>query len=137
MTLDYVALAILIVVVLLVVYGLVAAWGIPYQIAKARNHPHQDAIGAAFTRWEDEEPVSYADPNRVLSSRSSYQRLHPISDLLTAILDTGMTLELFHEFDVTPAPTPWLERRPDRLYGFAAGTRRFPLCYSLRACKPR
>ncbi len=22
-------------------------WGIPYEIAKARNHPHRDAIGAA------------------------------------------------------------------------------------------
>jgi type VI protein secretion system component VasK len=47
MTLDYVALVILIVVLLLVVYGVVAVWGIPYQIAKQRNHPHQDAIGAA------------------------------------------------------------------------------------------
>jgi uncharacterized membrane protein YhaH (DUF805 family) len=47
MTLDYVALVILIVVLLLVVYGIVAVWGIPYEIAKRRNHPHQDAIGAA------------------------------------------------------------------------------------------
>jgi type VI protein secretion system component VasK len=47
LTLDYVALVILIVVLLLVVYGVVAVWGIPYQIAKQRNHPHQDAIGAA------------------------------------------------------------------------------------------
>ena len=45
--LDYVALAILIAIILLVVYGLVAAWGIPYEIAKSRNHPHQDAIRAA------------------------------------------------------------------------------------------
>ncbi|WP_426611334.1 DUF3302 domain-containing protein [Bradyrhizobium sp. McL0616] len=47
MTLDYVALVILVVVLLLVVYGVVAVWGIPYEIAKRRNHPHQDAIGAA------------------------------------------------------------------------------------------
>jgi hypothetical protein len=47
MTLDHVALVILIVVILLVVYGVVAVWGIPYEIAKSRNHPHQDAIGAA------------------------------------------------------------------------------------------
>ena len=47
MTLNYVSLAILIVVLLLVVYGVVAVWGIPYEIAKERNHPHQDAIGAA------------------------------------------------------------------------------------------
>ncbi|MCH5375200.1 MAG: DUF3302 domain-containing protein [Planctomycetes bacterium] len=47
MLLDYIALVILIVIVALVVYGVVAVYGIPYEIAKARNHPHQDAIGAA------------------------------------------------------------------------------------------
>lgn len=47
MTLDDIALVILIVVALLLVYGVVAVWGIPYEIAKRRNHPHQDAIGAA------------------------------------------------------------------------------------------
>ena len=45
--LDWISLAILIAFVALVIYGLVAIWGIPYDIAKARNHPHQDAIGAA------------------------------------------------------------------------------------------
>jgi len=47
MALDYVALFILVAVVLLVVYGVIAVWGIPYEIAKQRNHPHQDAIEAA------------------------------------------------------------------------------------------
>lgn len=47
MTLDTLALIILIVVLLLVVYGAIAIWGIPYAIAKQRNHPHMDAIGAA------------------------------------------------------------------------------------------
>ncbi len=45
--LDYAALFILIAIVALVVYGLVAVWAMPYEIAKARNHPHVDAIGAA------------------------------------------------------------------------------------------
>ena len=47
MILDYAALVILIVIIGLVVYGLIAIWCIPYEIAKSRNHPHQDAIGAA------------------------------------------------------------------------------------------
>ena len=47
MTLDYIALVILIMVMLLVVYGLVSVWSIPYEITRSRNHPHQDAIGAA------------------------------------------------------------------------------------------
>ena len=71
-----------------------------------------------------------------LSSVSCFERLHAISEVLTAVLDAGMTIELFHEFDVTPAPTPWLEPRDDRLYGFPEGRRRFPLTYSLRARHP-
>ena len=47
MVLDYIALAMLIAIIALIVFGLIAVWGIPYEIAKARNHPHQDAIGAA------------------------------------------------------------------------------------------
>jgi Protein of unknown function (DUF3302) len=45
--LDYVALVLLFVIIGLVIYGIVAVYGIPYEIAKARNHPHQEAIGAA------------------------------------------------------------------------------------------
>lgn len=47
MALDYIALILLLVILALVVYGLIAVWGIPYEIAKSRDHPHQDAIGAA------------------------------------------------------------------------------------------
>jgi hypothetical protein len=47
MTLDYIALVLLIAIIALVLYGVVAVWGIPYEIAKQRNHPHEDAIGAA------------------------------------------------------------------------------------------
>lgn len=44
MTLDYIALAILIAVVLILFYGIIMIHDIPYEIAKKRNHPHQDAI---------------------------------------------------------------------------------------------
>ncbi|BDH46906.1 GTPase [Salmonella enterica subsp. enterica serovar Choleraesuis] len=44
MTLEHVALIILIVASLLVFYGIIAIHDIPYEIAKKRNHPHQEAI---------------------------------------------------------------------------------------------
>ncbi|HEY8899621.1 MAG TPA: DUF3302 domain-containing protein [Chthoniobacterales bacterium] len=44
--LSYFALAILFFVVLVLAYGLIAIHDIPYNIAKARNHPHADAIHA-------------------------------------------------------------------------------------------
>lgn len=47
MVLDYIALAILIFVVVVLFYGIIAIHDIPYEIAKHRNHPHQDAIHVA------------------------------------------------------------------------------------------
>jgi hypothetical protein len=47
MALDYVALGILIAVSLTLVYGVIALCDVPYQIARRRNHPHQDAIQVA------------------------------------------------------------------------------------------
>lgn len=61
------------------------------------------------------------------------RRVHAISDVLSAVLEVGMEIELFHEFDTTPAPTPWLERQDDGLYHFPNGSNRFPLVYSLLA----
>lgn len=45
--LDYVALGLLIFIVVVFAYGIIAIHDIPYEIAKSRNHPHQDAIEAA------------------------------------------------------------------------------------------
>ena len=44
MFLDYFALFLLIFIVLVLFYGIIAVHDIPYEIAKHRNHPHQDAI---------------------------------------------------------------------------------------------
>jgi hypothetical protein len=44
--LSYFALALLLFMVLVLAYGMIAIHDIPYHMAKARNHPHQDAIHA-------------------------------------------------------------------------------------------
>ncbi|TIH19230.1 DUF3302 domain-containing protein [Marinifilum sp. JC120] len=45
--LDYIGAGMLIFVFLVLVYGIIYIHDIPYNIAKKRNHPHQDAIHAA------------------------------------------------------------------------------------------
>jgi len=47
MALDYVALGIMIFAALVCFYLIIAIHDIPYEIAKHRNHPHQDAIHVA------------------------------------------------------------------------------------------
>ncbi|GAB1068598.1 MAG: DUF3302 domain-containing protein [Shewanella algae] len=44
MTLDYIALGLLLFVALVIFYGVIVIHDIPYELAKKRNHPHQDAI---------------------------------------------------------------------------------------------
>lgn len=45
--LDYIALALVFVVFFTLFYGIIVIHDIPYDIAKHRNHPHQDAIHVA------------------------------------------------------------------------------------------
>ncbi len=45
--LEYVALVILILVVLILFYGIILIHDIPYEIAVKRNHPHQDVLHVA------------------------------------------------------------------------------------------
>jgi Protein of unknown function (DUF3302) len=45
--LNYFALGVLCFVVVTLFYGIIAIHDIPHEIAKSRNHPHQDAIYAA------------------------------------------------------------------------------------------
>lgn len=45
--LNYLALGIMVFVVVVLFYGIIAIHDIPYKIAEARQHPHQDAIHAA------------------------------------------------------------------------------------------
>ncbi|MGL4888173.1 MAG: DUF3302 domain-containing protein [Aeromonas veronii] len=47
MALDYFALGLLVFVGLVIFYGVIVIHDIPYEIAKHRNHPHQDAIHVA------------------------------------------------------------------------------------------
>lgn len=47
MFLDYFALGVLIFVVVTLFYAVIAIHDIPYEIAKRRNHPHQDSIHVA------------------------------------------------------------------------------------------
>ena len=42
--LEYIALGLMVFVCLVLFYGIIAIHDIPYEIAKKRNHPHQEAI---------------------------------------------------------------------------------------------
>lgn len=95
----------------------------------------EHAVDAPFQKWDSGDSSSYGAPGVTFSHTATYERLHALSDVMSAVLGAGLSIELFHEFDVTPAPTPWLERGDDGLWRFPEGHFRFPLVYSVLARK--
>jgi SAM-dependent methyltransferase len=92
----------------------------------------QDIFEADFVPWND-TGGTYAAPGAEMQHTTCYERVHAISDVISAVLDAGLTLELFHEQSYTNAMWPWAERGADGYYRLPAGWPRFPLTYSLRA----
>lgn len=77
----------------------------------------------------------YADPTARLANATTHQWLHPLSDVVTALIEAGLRLDWLHEHD----RVPW--RMFDCLVRDAAGLYRWPnrpwlpLAYSLRATR--
>ena len=88
---------------------------------------------AAFV---DTDPRDYADPAARLVHATTHQWLHPLSDVVTALIEAGLRLDWLHEHDAVPwrmfasliEDAAGLYRWPDRPW--------LPLAYSLRATRP-
>lgn len=94
------------------------------------------SIAAAFERNDKPEVGSYAAPTAEFEHHVTYERVHGLSELFTAVIDAGLSIELFNEFDRSSIPAPFLEQGDDGLYRLPPEAVRYPLSYSLRARKP-
>jgi SAM-dependent methyltransferase len=92
----------------------------------------RDILDADYRAW-DEPGGTYAAPDVLLERTITHERDHALSEVLSAILDVGLTLELFHEQSSTNVPWPWAVRGDDGYYRVPDDRPRFPLTYSLRA----
>jgi SAM-dependent methyltransferase len=80
-----------------------------------------------------DDPGTYADVDARTEHNRTEEWAHPLGDVVSAIIDAGMTVELLHEHDYTlVARWPFLEKDGDA-YRMPAGRPRLPLMYSLRA----
>jgi SAM-dependent methyltransferase len=94
-----------------------------------------DVFESRYTRW-DEKGGTYAAPDAILSSTVTYERVHSVSEVVTAVLGAGLTLELLHEQSYTNAPWPWTLKGRDGFYRLPEQWPKYPLTYSLRARQP-
>jgi SAM-dependent methyltransferase len=75
------------------------------------------------------------DPRALLHTRN-FNWIHPLSDILMALIDHGLVIERIAEHEGLPwAMFPLMKKEADRLYRLPTGTPRLPLAVSLRARK--
>lgn len=87
-------------------------------------------------RWD--EPGTYADLDARTTANVTYEWTHGLGDVITAIVDAGLVIELLHEFDHTLFPRwPFLVHDPQaRAYRTPDGMPSLPLMFTVRARKP-
>jgi len=108
-------------------------------------HPLSDACSddelvIEHTYFEESEPyiddsgLTYTDGAYERSMGRNYSWTHSLGEIVTSVIDHGLTVERLQEHDWTSfARFPWLVRDADQHYSFPPGRPRVPLSFSLLA----
>jgi SAM-dependent methyltransferase len=87
---------------------------------------------------KDEIPGTYAEQDARLEHTTTYSWNHPLSEIFTALIAAGLTIDFFHEHPFCAwACLPEMERGDDRFQRFTDPGKRemLPLMFSLKATK--
>lgn len=84
-----------------------------------------------------EEPGSYADPSATTTADVIVDFIHPLSEVITAVLGAGFELRRFREFPFSIQQRwPFLEEREPGIWHMPADRPTIPLMYSLLLDRP-
>lgn len=79
------------------------------------------------------EPGTYADKNADTVNNTTYEWVHSLSDIFSAILNSGLRIQFFHEFNFTVwEQFKGMKRSEDGYYRFNED---IPLLFSMKAVK--
>lgn len=79
------------------------------------------------------EPGTYADKNADTINNTTYEWIHSLSDIFSAILSSGLKIQFFHEFNFTVwEQFKGMKKSEDGYYRFKED---IPLLFSLKAVK--
>jgi len=82
------------------------------------------------------EPTTYTGDPTVMTHQATREWMHPLSDILGALIEAGLSIEMFREHEVLPwRGQPMLVAASDRLWRLPDGHPRMPLSFSVRARK--
>ena len=103
----------------------------PRELSVAYNYFHSE-VPCPFDSAE-----SYVTGTEPLAVSRGYEWFHPIGDVVTALIQAGLTLDFLHEHDrIAWRALPFLEPAERGLWRMPEGRPRIPLSYSLSAHKP-
>ena len=97
-----------------------------------------------FTYFETETPMrsegdrTYTDGDATLQHTVTYEWNHSIGEIVTALIDAGLRIDLLREYPyiLGHMPVPGMELDEDGMYRFPNGNISLPLMYSIHATKP-
>jgi hypothetical protein len=85
--------------------------------------------------WDDSAP-DYMDPTYIIKS-PSYEWQWSISDIVNAVIRSGLKIEFFNEFSRMSDPIyPEMVQQEDGLYAFPRMPVELPVIFSLKATLP-
>jgi SAM-dependent methyltransferase len=97
-----------------------------------------------YDYWERAEPEafdvegSYADPSADVKTEKEYSWNHGLGEIVTALIDAGLTIELLHEYPFSAWDMGFTVEGPDGTWVMPDSVQgELPLSYSLRVRKPR
>lgn len=115
------------------------AWALGEQLPRAED-PADRRIAFAYAYWEHAEPEvfpvegSYADPEADVKTESEYSWNHSLGEIVTALTDAGLTVELLCEYPFAEWDTGYTVAGPDGTWVMPdTVVGEVPLFYSLRA----
>ncbi len=80
---------------------------------------------------------TYTDRTAHFENNTTYEWPHPVSEVLTALIDAGLRIEFLHEFPITSyACRPFMEKVDEHTHRLTIHDGCVPLLYSIRATKP-
>lgn len=83
-----------------------------------------------------DELTTYTGDTTVMSNHLFCNWIHPLSAILGALIDAGLTITIFHEHEILPwRGVPSLVPASDRMWRLPDGHPRIPLSFSLKARK--
>lgn len=79
---------------------------------------------------------TYTGDTRQFLNTENFEWVHPLSDILMALIDNGLAIERIAEHDALPWQMfPMMVKGPDRMWRLPAGHPRLPLSISIGAVK--